>query len=64
MDGWNWLVNARKYHYFRRDGLSLCGKWRHTHLGGRRRSLRPSEACKACTLALAKRAQICTSRQF
>ena len=25
-EGWNWLWNAKKYHYFR-NGQSLCGRW-------------------------------------
>jgi len=25
-EGWKWIVNAPKWHYFR-DGRSLCGKW-------------------------------------
>ena len=25
-EGWTWLINSRKDHYFR-DGKSLCGKW-------------------------------------
>ena len=25
-EGWNWLWNARKEHYFR-NGRSLCGRW-------------------------------------
>ena len=25
-EGWTWLWNARKFHYFR-DGQSLCGRW-------------------------------------
>lgn len=25
-EGWNWLHNSRKWHYFA-DGRSLCGKW-------------------------------------
>jgi len=25
--GWIKLVNTRKYHYFKNDVVSLCGKW-------------------------------------
>ena len=25
-EGWTWLYNSRKWHYFR-DGNSLCRKW-------------------------------------
>lgn len=27
MEGWAWLINATKWHYFRTDGRSLCGRW-------------------------------------
>ena len=27
MEGWGWLWNAKKWHYFAEDGRSLCGKW-------------------------------------
>lgn len=25
--GWGPLINSRKWHYFEKDGKSLCGKW-------------------------------------
>lgn len=25
--GWNYLDNATKWHYFKEDGRSLCGRW-------------------------------------
>jgi hypothetical protein len=25
--GWNYLINSRKWHYFGKDGRSLCGKF-------------------------------------
>lgn len=25
-EGWTWLINSRKWHYFR-DGRSICGKF-------------------------------------
>jgi hypothetical protein len=25
-EGWTWLINSKKRHYFR-NGKSLCGKW-------------------------------------
>ena len=25
-EGWTWLLNAKKWHYFV-DGRALCGKW-------------------------------------
>lgn len=30
-EGWTWLTSARKWHYFRFDRRSLCGK--HLFLG-------------------------------
>lgn len=26
-EGWGWLLNARKWHYFGPDHRALCGKW-------------------------------------
>lgn len=26
-EGWNWLINSPKWHYFKSDGVSLCGRW-------------------------------------
>jgi hypothetical protein len=31
-EGWGWLYNARKWHYFR-DRRSLCGRWLGLGLG-------------------------------
>ena len=32
-EGWNWLLNSGKYHYFR-NGQSLCGRWGILSNGG------------------------------
>lgn len=53
-EGWTWLMNARKWHYFR-DGKSLCKKWMIL-------SSKELEAgnpdhpdnCKTCSMALKK----------
>lgn len=26
-EGWGWLLNSRKWHYFLPGGRSICGKW-------------------------------------
>lgn len=31
IEGWTWLQNSRKWHYFR-DTRSLCGKWSYLGL--------------------------------
>lgn len=31
-EGWTWLVNSRKWHYFV-DGKALCGKFMLLHVG-------------------------------
>jgi len=55
-EGWTWLYNSKKWHYFTKNGRSLCGKW---WLRGR-----PLEEdndddspvnCAACRRALEKR---------
>ena len=28
-EGWTWLTNSRKWHYFKKDRRSLCGKFLH-----------------------------------
>jgi hypothetical protein len=27
VEGWHWLENSSKWHYFGDDGRSLCGRW-------------------------------------
>ena len=52
-EGWTWLFNSKKWHYFRK-GRSLCGKWAllgHPELEADASS---PDNCKAC---VAKRVQ-------
>lgn len=51
-EGWTWLFNSRKDHYFR-DGKSLCGKWGLLNCAGLEKSL-PKKACAACKKKLEK----------
>ncbi len=46
-EGWTWLWNTRKDHYFR-EGRSLCGRW--LCLGDALLPNEPSEdeVCKTC----------------
>lgn len=48
-EGWNWLWNATKWHYFGHDGRSLCGRYlsfsaQDAELGNDN----SSSNCKAC----------------
>lgn len=47
-EGWSWLFNAKKEHYFR-GGRALCGRWMILGLGSCIKTA-PSEAdrCVAC----------------
>ncbi len=27
IEGWNYLINSPKWHFFKADGRSLCGRW-------------------------------------
>ena len=51
-EGWNWLFNAKKEHYFR-NGRSLCGRW--LCLGGKYSPEPPSDKEAICTTCLKKR---------
>jgi len=51
-EGWTWLWNARKDHYFR-NGRSLCGRW--MCLGGDFYDFPdPHTACATCMKKLEK----------
>lgn len=46
-EGWTWLSNAPKWHYFR-ECRSLCGRW--ICFGDELiNELHPDDQCKACT---------------
>ena len=44
-EGWKWLFNARKEHYFK-NGRSLCGKYMTLGNGGTYKTT--NNPCKAC----------------
>jgi len=48
-EGWNWIFNARKWHYFR-DGRSLCGRWMTLTMPNdlETGNLNSPDNCKAC----------------
>ncbi|HET9023873.1 MAG TPA: hypothetical protein VFN64_04835, partial [Burkholderiaceae bacterium] len=47
-DGWTWLWNARKWHYFV-GGRSLCGRWLLLATADCRDYAEPSpDDCRAC----------------
>lgn len=55
--GWNWLLNARKWHYFHEDGRSLCGKWwmmGHNDDAKPEAEVREISRCAECKRRLAK----------
>lgn len=55
-EGWTWLINIRKWHYFR-DKQSLCKRWRlfiHPTEGYQQGSLNSSDNCKSCVKYLKK----------
>lgn len=56
-EGWQYLFNARKCHYFKLDGRSLCGRWLLL-VGGANRSpelgFRTKDDCAGCVRKLPK----------
>ena len=53
--GWKWLFNTRKWHYFV-DGRSLCRKWGTLGVGGCEDTNHDSpDNCKTCRRALEKK---------
>lgn len=53
-EGWNWLVNSTKWHYFR-GGRSLCGGWLGLGLMDYEQGNDGSpDNCKACRKKLEK----------
>ena len=57
-EGWQYLFNARKRHYFKLDGRSLCGKWLVLGNGALRspdHGWASSDDCAGCRKKLPKR---------
>ena len=57
-EGWTYLGNARKLHYFTDDGRSLCHKWLKVWKGGPWvdwMAADDQEKCAVCRRKLAKR---------
>ncbi len=55
-EGWTWLLNSKKWHYFGSDGRSLCGRW--MNLGNPKLEQgndNSPDNCKACRKALLKK---------
>lgn len=50
-EGWTWLINSKKEHYFR-NGQSLCGKWACL---GNDFTNEPPRMGVACAMCLKKR---------
>lgn len=52
-EGWVWLINANKRHYFTEDYRSLCGRWMVFSLADLQQGNDASpDNCKACQKAL------------
>ena len=49
-EGWSWLFNARKWHYFR-DGRALCRRWMILGVGDFGTPTE-GEKCRSCQRAL------------
>ena len=48
-EGWAYLLNARKWHYFKADGRSVCGKWMRLGISGAEQGNNDSaDNCVAC----------------
>ena len=54
-EGWGWLHNSTKWHYFR-EGRSLCGKWMMLGSGDdlETGNYNSPDNCKGCKNKLAK----------
>lgn len=54
-EGWKWLTNSTKWHYFR-DGRSLCRRWMTFGTIFEQGNNNSPDNCKACIKALEKEA--------
>jgi len=54
-EGWTWLSNSTKWHYFGQDGRSLCGKWFTFALAFETGMDEHPDNCKACVKKLQQR---------
>ena len=52
-EGWNYLINATKWHYFR-ESKSLCGKWMCLGSEFEQGNDNSSDNCKQCMTKLSK----------
>lgn len=55
-EGWNWLRNSKKWHYFGEDGHSLCGRFMvFSNSDAKTGNDNSPDNCKACIKKLQKR---------
>jgi hypothetical protein len=57
-EGWQYILGARKCHYFKADGRSLCGTWLNLGSGENRtpdHGWMSSDDCVGCRKKLPKR---------
>lgn len=52
-EGWKWLINSKKWHYFR-NGTSLCHKWANFGQEFELGNDTSPDNCMACKKALQK----------
>jgi hypothetical protein len=52
-EGWTYLINSPKWHYFR-HGLSLCGRWAHFGSDYEQGNDTSPDNCIACRKKLAR----------
>ena len=55
--GWGWLSNSPKWHWFTKDGRSLCGKWFTFQKDFDPGMDNSPDNCRGCKKKLAKAAQ-------
>ncbi len=53
-EGWTWLINSKKWHYFDKDGRSLCGRWLTFGREFEQGNDNSPDNCKACRRELKK----------
>lgn len=61
-EGWKWLMNAPKAHYFR-DGRALCRRWMYLGSEFDTDIAASPDDCKICTAKLAKEKTSATAQK-
>lgn len=56
-EGWNWIVQSTRSHYFQSDGRALCGKWMTFGTDHSEELPNDRPPCKECHRRAEKRAE-------